>query len=418
MIRLIVICWCLMVPLLQGAPLIYAEYVISSGNPDNDPGLGNGTEIALAANAGAAVLSVSIPPAELSLNLPGTYLLSVRVKDSDDNWTLMTRTFQVAAPLPSLPESGPLSHVEAYVSAAEVPNDLDPGQATPLLFPPTSPAPDGQYSRVFSPSDLSALAPGVYRLAARARSVGGLWSTPIARTFVVPGATAPQFYYARWRVRNTHGNIVQSGAFSNEPLTSFPKRYASNLPISGASPGLHTLEVSLEDLLGAPGLVVNDDFQVVTHDMFWDEMYFTDPLVRANPNISGPSADPNGDGVTNAMAYVLGLNPEQSHHAILRSLAGPIGSPRAKLNLPHVLPAGGLIRIEGSVDLISGFSEITEVSPPMVINTNPAFSSTLGHDLSGGFPELYLTPPAGGTWDARGFFRLKVEYAGGWPLSP
>jgi hypothetical protein len=418
MIRLIVIAWCLMVPMLQGAPLIYAEYVISSGNPDNDPGLGNGTEIALAANAGAAVLSVSIPPAVLSSRIPGTYLLSVRIKDSDDNWTTMARTFQVAAPVPALPESGPLSHVEAYVSAAEVPNDLDPGQATPLLLPPASPAPDGQYSRVFSPSDISALAPGVYRLAARARSVDGLWSTPIARTFIIPGATAPQFYYARWRVRNTNGNIVQSGAFSNEPLTSFPKQYASNLPVSGASPGLHTLEVSLEDFLGAPGLVVAEDFQVVTHDTFWDEMYFTDPLTRSNPNVSGPSADPNGDGVTNAMAYVLGLDPERSHDALLRSLPGPLGSPKAKLNLPHELPVGGSVRVEGSIDLASGFSGITEISPPLNLATNPVFSSILEPHVSSGSPELYITPPMGVAWDDRGFFRLKVEYSGDWPLSP
>ncbi len=415
MIRLLLFFCCTVAPLIQGAPIVYAEYVISTGNPDNDPGLGNGTEISLAGNVNSATLSVSIPPSALSLDVPGSYLLSVRIKDSSNLWTTLTRTFQVSAPLPVLPEQGALTHVEAYVSAAEIPNDVETGLGISVLSPPTAPQPSGHYSRVFLPSDLEGLAPGIYRLAMRARSADGLWSAPVSRTFAILARTEPQFYYPRWRMKNSQGTILQSGALSEAPLETFPRHFAARIPLTGMLPGNHTLEVSLEDLLGAPARVVDSDFEVVTHRTLWDEIYFKDPVIRSNPSLSGPSADPNGDGVTNAMAFVLGLDPEQSHDWVLRALQGAVGSPRAKIKLPQELPPGAVVRIKGNSELSSSLSIVTEILPPLNISTIPTFSSNLQNDVQGNPLALFLTPPTGGVWDTRGFFGLEIEYSGQWP---
>ena len=402
---------------LHAAPIVYAEYVISSGSPDNDPGLGQGTEITIAENTGAASLALTLPAEALPLENPGTYLLSIRLRDAGNLWTTHTRTFQIPAPRPALPEPAAITHVETFIAPANPPNMPAEGQTVSLLNPPGLPAGDGIYTHVFSPESLSSLPPGVYRTGVRARTAGGLWTTVLGRTFAIPGNTEPQFYYPRWRVRNQDGQIIQSGALAENPLVSFPANFDATLPVGGAAPGTHSVEISLEDAQGTPGALESRSFQVMSHADFWRETYFTDPARRADPAISGPLADANGDGIPNLLAYLLGLDPETAAPPVLRTMAGPPGSPRAELRVPWEIPPGGTLRVLASPDLSSPFVPATEITAPRAISHAAPFSGTLPANIQAGHPSVFINPPSGIPWDNHGFFRLETEFTGEWPYA-
>jgi len=75
-----------------------------------------------------------------------------------------------------------------------------------------------------------------------------------------------------------------------------------------------TFRIEAEDSIGN---IVEDEFTVsITAASFddWRQFFFTEPDA-SDDNISGPAADPDGDGVTNSMIYMHGLdfeNPNRS----------------------------------------------------------------------------------------------------------
>lgn len=397
----------------SAAPLVYAEYVVASGSPDNDPGLGQGISIAVPTNSGSVSLALTIPPENLPLDTPGTYRIAIRARDAEDRWTTMTRTFHVPAPLPDLPRQGDLTHVEAFVTTTSIPNLPPSYVATSLLAPPVTPSSNGVFATSFTPAQLSALNPGIYRLGVRACDEHGLWTTVSARTFAIPGATAPQFYYPRWRLRDGSGNVLQSGSFSSSPLELFPAEFELARPVEGT--GTRLFEVALEDFQGAPGVSRVEEFAVVSHADYWRESYFTNPSARANPAVSGPLADPNGDGVNNLTAFVLGIDPERPAPPLLHALSGPPGSPKASLRLPREIPPGSSVRLLGNTELDTTFPTASEITPPLSAVAAATFTGQLALDSATGLSTWWLTPPAETDWDEQGFFCLKVHFDGPWP---
>src|SRR5690606_38563081 len=91
--------------------IIAAEYFI-----DNDPGIGNGTNVSIGTTGDSVNFIASIPTTGLS---EGFHILSLRVKDADSNWSeYEQRGFYVTA----------TSGVSAgYIVATEYFIDTDPG---------------------------------------------------------------------------------------------------------------------------------------------------------------------------------------------------------------------------------------------------------------------------------------------------
>lgn len=403
--------------LIQASPIIYAEWVMVGGNSTSAPALGSGTPIPVPPNSGVTTLSLIIPAVDLPWLSPGIHRLAVRVRDQEENWTTLTRTLRIPHPPDEILEPAEIDSVEAFISARETPNNPIPGTGLPLLTPTGTPDPAGAYSAQFHVEDLAALPPGIYRLGVRARNASGLWSPVLSRTFTIPGGTEPQFYYPRWRIRDPLGSILHSGSFSDSPLETFPQSFAARLPLQGSTPGTYSIEVAMEDSIGTPGEVEIRNFQITTHASFWQSSYFTDPGEAADPGISGPDADPNGDGVPNLLSYLLGIDPVARSSPAFEALAGPSGTPRARLTMAGEIPPGGTLRVLGSPDLTS-FATILEIQHPETINLSGGFMSSRESSVLFPGPSLLLTPPSPGSWDGHGFFRLEGELDAPWPITP
>lgn len=98
-----------------------------------------------------------------------------------------------------------------------------------------------------------------------------------------------------WEIDATAGSVTSEGVFTagTEPGGPFV--------LTGSTPNLAgTAEVS----------VTESDFAV------WQELHFSDDDL-ADSTISGDAADPDGDGVSNALEYALGGDPLKSDRAIL-----------------------------------------------------------------------------------------------------
>jgi hypothetical protein len=74
---------------------------------------------------------------------------------------------------------------------------------------------------------------------------------------------------------------------------------------------------------GAAGKTFHASFSYnLTNFIAWQNVYFT-PAQLANPAISGPTADPEQDGVNNLMKYALMMNPWQpAQNTIQAGIAG------------------------------------------------------------------------------------------------
>jgi hypothetical protein len=153
--------------------IVRAEYFIG-----NDPGVGNGTTISLAAPADPTAIATSA----LTNQAPGIYAFSIRTKSDKNFWSIpQTQYFQVSANGDNL--------IATAINRAEYFINTDPGvgQATPIVV-----------SIASDPLQLAfnALAnqpTGVYNLCLRTRSDRKLWSVVDCKTYrVEEGPLGPQ----------------------------------------------------------------------------------------------------------------------------------------------------------------------------------------------------------------------------------
>jgi hypothetical protein len=155
------------IPPDPAAALLAMEYFL-----DQDPGAGQGTPIALPPGQEANGINFMIP---LSQNLPeGTHHLTVRVKDSNQRWSIATvkSFYKMGTTLPPLPN---LARLEYFI-------DHDPGTGAgiPISFTPGTTAPAINFN-----ADLTGLANGTHFLMLRAMDAQGHWSLIATREFSV-----------------------------------------------------------------------------------------------------------------------------------------------------------------------------------------------------------------------------------------
>ena len=212
---------------------------------DNDPGIGMGTALTISAPAASVTESYSISTTGLS---PGFHKLYIRVKDSDDLWSL-------AAAQTLLTEVVPTS--AANVVAGEYFFNTDPGlgNGTALSF---SAGTSVNHSFTASVSGLSS---GFNELFVRTQDDLGHWSLAERRTFFIltdpPVATqinAAEYYF------DTDPGFGSGTALTITPAGQLDQTF--NLPLTGLSPGFHKIYVRVQDDLNQWSQIEARDFFV------------------------------------------------------------------------------------------------------------------------------------------------------------
>ncbi len=156
------------------APAPQSTYQISSAEYfiDNDPGIGNGTTIAMGAAADSVDINGSFSTTGMT---KGFHHLAIRVKNTLGVWSLYEiRNFYVGDSVPSSGNQG------SQIVHAEYFYDNDPGQGNGISVPTTfSPADSIDITSTASTSGLSL---GTHYLFIRVQNADGKWSQPIYDT--------------------------------------------------------------------------------------------------------------------------------------------------------------------------------------------------------------------------------------------
>jgi hypothetical protein len=211
--------------------IIAAEYFI-----DNDPGPGNGTPIDIT-QATAAEFEDIAP-----LNLTnGFHKLSVRVLSTSGLWSsTVARQFILR------PASAFRSEEFHEVVAAEYFVGADPGvgQGTAIDLAP------GTDVDIIG-SLVADMAPGVYKLAIRTQSSAGLWSSTVARIFIVKPVGGVNTFYEITAAEYFIDTDPGEGLGTPISITSGTSVVTEGtVPTTGLALGLHTMGIRFKGNTG------------------------------------------------------------------------------------------------------------------------------------------------------------------------
>jgi gliding motility-associated-like protein len=201
----------LFAPGSYGQVIHRAEYFI-----DTDPGIGNGTPIAVPAPAADVTFNFTVNTNSLS---PGFHILGLRVRQNNGKWAHAQHVMFYITPI--ILRSGNLVAGEYFF-------DTDPGigNGTPLAFTPAG----NQNLALTLPT--SSLSPGFHVLNIRFRDNLNRWAHALSTSFyIVPPVT-----------QNNASQIVQAEYFFN---TDPGPGNGTSLPITPGSPQNNALAIPL-----------------------------------------------------------------------------------------------------------------------------------------------------------------------------
>lgn len=218
------------------------------------------------------------------------------------------------------------------------------------------------------------------------QTVGGITANRMASVLVRLTETNLTVAVADPTQTNTAGITVTVA----QPVTQAVS-LDSGVTVGQLSPGLQITAATA----GAVGKTFHASFLYsLTNFAAWQKVYFT-PDQLANPAISGPMADPNGDGVKNVMAYALVLNPWQPATNTL--VPGVTGGHFAFTYTRRELAADLLYYVDVSTNLVTWDTSGTQ------------FSQNVLSD-NGTEQVVQVTDWPAGNFYATRFFRLRVVY--------
>lgn len=211
---------------------------------DTDPGFGNGINIPFTPGTELSNLSFTTDVTSLS---PGFHQLYIRFKDANNAWGFMiTRNFykQVIATAQQAPN---IIKGEYFI-------DSDPGFGNGVNIPLT---PGNDLANVSFVADISALANGFHKIAARFKDANQLWGHAIVRTLykqslaagnnVPPNVTGGEYYFD-----------ADPGFGRGTPITVTPGADISTLSfttdVTNLTRGFHRLYTRFRDANGNWGL--------------------------------------------------------------------------------------------------------------------------------------------------------------------
>ena len=135
----------------------------------------------------------------------------------------------------------------------------------------------------------------------------------------------------------------------------------------------------------------------------WAAQYFSDAQ-QANPAVSGPTATPQGDGVSNLLKYTFDIDPARTmtatDHAALPVVGTAISNGTRYLTLTYrryALLTGTMVNVQTSPDLVTW---TTLTTPTMLASgSDPVTGDPIMqvgraiHRRPGKFIHLYVTQP-------------------------
>lgn len=202
---------------------------------DTDPGVGNGTPVAVG-TPGATVNFNAVIPAGLLSN--GFHILAIRTRDANSVWSLFeTRAFYVSNTAGNMPA----------INAAEYFIDNDPGIGNGTALNVGS---AGNTVNFVAALPTTSLVPGFHLLAIRTRNVNGLWGLFETRPFYISASAANMgaITAAEYFIDNDpgagNGTAVTVGASGNTV------NFTASFPVAALSNGFHNLAIRTRDVNG------------------------------------------------------------------------------------------------------------------------------------------------------------------------
>ena len=180
-------------------------------------------------------------------------------------------------------------------------------------------------------------------------------------------------------------------------------------PIPAANNNPH-FGIRITFAVGSGGITGNNRFDNLTVEGIalppsgyasWQAEHFTNPVDLGNPAISGPLANPSGDGINNLLRYAHSVGPQDPVLALLPQLATDVGNRVFRFRYDAGKP--DLIwRVRATNDLGTWtavlFDSTTDPIPPMTNGWLPV--------------QVPMFLGAGPAADDRMFLRLEVEQTG------
>lgn len=270
------------VPVLEMFPIVAGEYFF-----DTDPGLGNGTPIAVT-QADSISLSLSISVTGLS---EGFHNLFIRCKDSKNIWSLYEGRVIYIQP------ADDQTTVVSSIESGEYFFDTDPGvgNGTPLASFAT--ADSISITRQIS---VTGLTEGFHNLFIRMKDTANVWSMyegrivyvqPVVTQTVVSSITAAEYFF------NTDPGVGNGTA-----LASFTEADSINIlrqiSTSGLPTGYNNLFIRVKDTMGVWSLYEGRKFFICT------DVLPTPAITGAASVCSGSDLQLDGTTVTGATSYL------------------------------------------------------------------------------------------------------------------
>jgi hypothetical protein len=269
----------------KGQNISHVEYFFNT-----DPGTGNGTAITGFSPDDTLTIMASI--STIGLNV-GFHTLGVRVKDTNNRWSLLGRHGFVIL---QAPVSTPL------ISAAEYFFDLDPGpgNGVPLNIPMSD---DTLQWMVSVPQSLEE---GFHILCIRTKDQNGIWSLFERRSFYVQPAPVSTLLISAAEYFFDTDPGPGNGLPLSVPMADDTLQWMAPVPQSLAE-GFHVLSIRVKDQNGKWSL-------------FERRSFYVQPASLSMPLIS-------------AAEYFIGPDP-----GVGNGIPIPVGSPDDTLSLPYAIP--------------------------------------------------------------------------------
>jgi hypothetical protein len=262
----------LMLQFASGQGFSKAEYFF-----DTDPGINNGTQIALSGTSDTINFSAAISTAALS---SGFHFLGLRVKHNSGTWGLFEkRGFYISNSTADA----------ANIVAAEYFFDTDPGRGNGTSTPVGPTGGIVTFSAVI-PTSLSA---GFHFLAIRTKDANGIWGLFETRGFYISGATADaaNIVAAEYFLDADPGvgNATATSVGAAGAVVNFSVTIPTSLPA-----GFHFLAIRTKDANGMWGLFETRGFYISGATVDAANIVAAEYFFDTDPGVGSATATPIG----------------------------------------------------------------------------------------------------------------------------
>ena len=194
-----------------------------------------------------------------------------------------------------------------------------------------------------------ALSTGVHTLSVRYQNSPGMWGAPSTTLIVKSGETIESLKIVRFEWEWWIGSDF-AGRTTGTPIPVSPALTNGEVPVklsgaqltAGQTVTIRAWWVAGDGTVGIPA---QRSWTVDAHALAWNKSHFT-PAEIGNAAISGPTADPDGDGASNLLELALGSDPRQTS-GVPFDIAEP-DAPGRGLTLDFPRIAGGSTAADGT----------------------------------------------------------------------